>query len=194
MMLTFFRAGLAATVLGLAGCSTSLTQVAVPPVTTDLRVRPVVSSLVVRDISLPRYAAGDSLVFAGEGGVINSLPTIVWADTPERGLTLNLADTLGRITGARVAAEPWPFSDQPAASVTVRVTQFLGGFNTTTGTGALEFAGSYAISPVDSGLSDRSGRFDISVPMLDGSPQALAAAQSVALGQLAETLARRIGR
>jgi uncharacterized lipoprotein YmbA len=193
MMLTLSRAALAAFALGVAGCAGPATQVVVPPVASELRVRPLISSLEVRDISLPRYAASDDLVREGADGVVSALPGTVWADTPERGLTLLLADALGQITGARVAVEPWPFSSPPAASVTVRVTQLLGQVDDS-GAGRLAFSGSYAISPVDSSLSDRSGRFDILVPLPNATPQALAAAQSAALGDLAETLAQRIGR
>jgi hypothetical protein len=188
------RAALAACLsLALVACSAPVTQVAVPPVVSDLSVRPIVSSLELRELSLPRYAASDDVVRAGVGGMIDTVPATMWADTPERGLTLHLADALGRITGARVAAEPWPFAEPPAASATVRVTRLLGGVNEA-GQGRLVFSGSYAIAPVASSLSDRDGTFDISVPLTSDSPQALAAAQAAALGQLAETLARRIGR
>ncbi|TDL88168.1 PqiC family protein [Meridianimarinicoccus aquatilis] len=179
--------------LSLVACSAPVTQVAVPPVASDLSVRPLVSSLEVREISLPRYAASDDVVRAGLEGGIDTVPATMWADTPERGLTLHLADALARITGARVASEPWPFSEPPAATATVRVTRLLGGVNAA-GQGRLLFSGSYAIAPVASGLNDRAGRFDIQVPLAGDSPQDLANAQSAALGQLAETLARRIAR
>ena len=189
-----FRAAVAALLLGLAACSAPVTQVAVPPVQTDLRLRPVVGSLEVRDISLPRYAAADDIVRVGADGGIGTLPATAWADTPERALTLRLVDALERITGARVAGEPWPFAEPPAASLTIRVSDALGQPGTPDAPGRFVLRGSYAISPVASDLSDRSGRFEIAVPLAGPQPQALAAAQSVALGELAETLARRIAR
>lgn len=188
------RAAMAALILGLAGCSGPVTQVAVPPVQTELRLRAMVGSLEVRDISLPRYAASDDIVRGGADGGIDTLPATAWADTPERALTLRLVDALDRITGARVAAEPWPFAEPPAASVTIRVTDALGRPGPADAPGRFEMRGSYAISPVASDLADRAGRFDIAVPLDDGGPAALAAAQSAALGELAETLARRIAR
>lgn len=189
-----FRAALVAPLMWLAACSGPVTQVAVPPVASDLRLRPVVGSLEVRDLSLPRYAASDGVVQAGPDGGIDTLPSTVWADTPERALTLRLVDALGRITGARVASEPWPFAEPPAASVTVRVTDALGQPGTADAPGRFVMRGSYAIAPVAGDLSDRSGGFDIVVPLTDASPQALAGAQSAALGELAETLAGRIAR
>jgi hypothetical protein len=176
----------------LAGCAGPPTQIAIPPVASQVTVRPVVSSLAVRDISLPRYAASGDLVRATAEGII-TIPSVVWADTPERAMTLHLADALGQITGARVAAEPWPFSDAPAAEATVRVTRLLGRLGTD-GQGQLTLSGSYAIAPVSSSLTNRSGRFDIAVPLRDDTPQALADAYSAAFDDLAETLARRIGR
>lgn len=189
-----FRAAFVAMSLGLAACSGPVTQVSVPPVQTDLRLRPIIGSLEVRDISLPRYAASDDIVRAGADGGIDTLPSTVWADTPERGLTLRLVDALDRITGARVAAEPWPFAEPPAASVTIRVTDALGQPDVGDLPGRYVLRGSYAISPVASDLADRAGRFEIAVPLADGSPQSLGAAQSAALGELAETLARRVAR
>ncbi len=188
------RAALAAICLALAACAGPVTQVAVPPVQTDLRLRPIVASVELRDISLPRYAAADDVARAGPDGGIGAVAGTVWADTPERALTLRLADALETITGARVAAEPWPFSDPPSASVTVRVSDALGQAGGEDAPGRFVLRGSYAIAPVASDLSDRAGRFDIVVPLAGDSPQALAAAQSVALGALAETLARRIAR
>lgn len=192
--LTPSRAVLAAACLFVASCAAPVTQVAVPPVASDLRLRPLVSSLELRDLSLPRYAAGDDVVRRGADGGIGALSGTVWADTPERALTLRLADALARITGARVATEPWPFAEPPAASVTVRVADALGQPGTDDVPGQFVLRGSYAISPVASDLADRDGRFEITVPLADDGARALAAAQSAALGDLAETLARRIAR
>lgn len=195
MMVRFVpRAVLAAACLGLAACAGPVTQVAVPPVQTDLRLRPIIGSVELRDLSLPRYAAADDVVRGGADGGIGALPGAVWADTPERALTLRLADALEAITGARVAAEPWPFAEPPSASVTVRVTDALGQAGADDAPGRFVLRGRYAIAPVAGDLADRAGRFDIAVPLADDSPMALATAQSAALGQLAETLARRIAR
>ncbi len=173
----------------LAACAPPVTQILIPPADTELSVRPLVGSLEVRDMSLPRYAASDDLVVLGEDGGIDTLRGLVWADTPERALTLRLADSLGAITGARVAGEPWPFADLPAAQLTVRVSDLLASSD-----GVLRFRGHYAIAAVDSDLADRDGSFDLSVPLRSLSPQAVAEAHSTALSRLAETVARRIAR
>lgn len=175
--------------LSLSACGNNPAQVLVTPATPEIRLRPIVSSLEVRDISLPLYAASDSPVLLDADGTLLEIKNTVWADTPERALTLQLAGDLGAITGARVAAEPWPFAASPAAQVTVRVERFLGQAG-----GQFRMTGQYAIAPVDSGLSDRSGRFDIAVPMVGDSAGALASAQGRAVSQLAETIARRIAR
>jgi uncharacterized lipoprotein YmbA len=172
----------------LTGCG-SPTQVLLTPATSELRVSPAISSLVVRDLSLPLYAASDAPVILNADGTVGELSGTVWADTPERALTLQLAADLSVITGARVAAEPWPFSSSPAAEVTVRVERFLGQAD-----GQFRMTGQYAIAPIDSGLSDRSGRFDIVVPMPGATAGAVAGAQGRAISQLAETIARRIAR
>lgn len=173
----------------LMACGGPDTQVLLAPSAPDLRVRPLVSSIEVRDISLPRYAASDVLVVQGANGVLEELPNTVWADTPERSMTLALARDLGTITGARVAVEPWPFAQQPAASVTVRVEQLLARQDN-----VLVFSGQYAIAPVDSGLADRAGRFDLTVPIIGEGAAALSGAQSKALAQLSEIIARRLSR
>ena len=172
----------------LAGCSTSA-QLLVPPASPSLRVRPAVSSIEVRDMSLPRYAAGDEVVVLNSDGEVDALRGTVWADDPERSLTLALSENLATITGARVSTEPWPFLEPPGVSISVRVTRLLA-----TEGGMLQFSGQYAIAPVTSGLADRSGQFAISVPIGGNSAQAIALAQSQAVANLAETLARRIGR
>lgn len=172
----------------LAGCGSS-TQVLMPDATPALRVSPVVSTIEVRDVSLPRYAAGDQIVVLTPEGVLSPFRGMVWADTPERVVSLSLAENLGTITGARVSTEPWPFLEPPQVSITVRAARFVA-----TEAGTLRFSGQYAIAPVASALSDRSGQFDIAVPILANSPQAVAQAQAQAVANLAETLARRLAR
>jgi len=172
----------------LAGCGSS-TQVLMPSASPALRVRPGVNSIEVRDVSLPRYAAGDEIVVLTKEGVLDPFRGMVWADTPERVVTLSLAENLGAVTGVRVSTEPWPFLEPPQVSITVRVARLLA-----TEAGMLQFAGQYAIAPVGAALSDRSGQFDIAVPITGNSPQAIAQAQAQAVSNLAETLARRLAR
>lgn len=173
----------------LAGCAGNPDQVLVTAPPSTLRISPLVGSLEVRDVSLPRYAADDAVAVLNADGTLSEMGDTVWADTPDRALTLQLAGALEAITGARVAAEPWPFGQSPAASLTVRIEQSLArpGID-------YRMTGQYAIAPVDSGLSDRSGRFSISVPLPSETAPAVAAAQGQAITELAETIARRLAR
>ncbi len=154
-----------------------------------LRIRPLVSSLEVRDITLPRYVTADEIAARSPDGAVRALPGTAWADDPQRQMTLGLARNLGTITEARVAAEPWPFSDQPAAQVTVRIEQLLAGPDN-----ILRLNGQYAIAPIDSDLRDRSGRLEIAVPLPGEGPGAIAAAMGAATTEMAETIARRLSR
>ncbi|OSP56811.1 membrane integrity-associated transporter subunit PqiC [Pseudoruegeria sp. SK021] len=170
-------------------CSGPAKQVLLTSTAPELRIRPIVASVEIRDLSLPRYAASDDLVVLGEDGVVETVTNTVWADTPERSITLSLATNLGAITGARVASEPWPFSTSPEAQVVVTVTRLLGQPG-----GQLQFTGQYAISAVASSISDRSGSFNIVVPVEGTGPDALARAQGAAISQLSEIIARRLAR
>ncbi|WP_172330901.1 membrane integrity-associated transporter subunit PqiC [Mangrovicoccus sp. HB161399] len=175
--------------LGTAACTSPPTQFLLDAPTSDLRLRPMVSSVEVRDVSLPQYAsAADGIAIQQADGSVTANPNEVWADTPERGATLALARNLAAITGARVAAEPWPFADLPGASVKVVVERFLA-----SETGGVRLEGSYAISPVGSGLRDRGGRFDIAVPLPENPGTSdVARAHGLAIEQLAEEIARRL--
>lgn len=172
----------------LAGCG-SQTQILMEAPTPDLRLRPAVASVEVRDISLPRYAAADSLVVRTTDNALQQLSGTVWADNPERSMTLQLASDLGTITGVRVAAEPWPFADLPSAQVVVRVDRLIGQLG-----GTLRFSGQYAIAPVGADVSDRLSRFDITVRVPGETAGALALAQGTALAQLSEQIARDLAR
>ena len=59
--------------LGLTACAGPATQVLIPPSTPSLRIKPAVSSIVVQDISLPRYAASDDLVVIDSNGTTITL-------------------------------------------------------------------------------------------------------------------------
>ena len=99
----------------LAACGGSKTQVLVDAPAPALRLSPLVSSIEIKEVSLPRYAASDAVVLVN-GGVVNEVSGNIWADDPERSVTQALARNIGIITGARVFAEPWPFAGQPGAA------------------------------------------------------------------------------
>lgn len=148
-----------------------------------------ISSLEVRDLSLPRHALADEIILQTEDGTIQALPNTAWADEPQRGLTLALAFNLSRITGARIAPEPWPFDDAPDAQVEVRVDRFLA-YND----GIMRLSGQYVISGVGIEMTARSDLFDLAIPLPGPPPSGVAQAQANAIQDLAELIARRIAR
>lgn len=171
-----------APMLGAACAPTQL--VLVPPPQSDVSLRPAVSSVVVRDVALPDYAASDQIALLQPDGTLR-VTRLLWADAPERAIRDGLVAALGDITGARVAAEPWPFSGLPSAELTVRVSRLVA-----QPSGVLDFAGQYAVAPLGATLSDRAGRFAIRVPLAGDGAGALGRAQALAVADLAETIAR----
>lgn len=158
--------------------------------TSTQRIPAAVRSVELREVSLPDYAGADTLSTREAGGALTADRDQVWADTPARGTTLALARNLAAITGARVAAEPWPFSVLPDVSVKVTAERFLA-----TIPGGVELTGSYAVAPVASAISDRDGRFNITVPLAEGaSPAEVAAAHGRAVEALAVQIARSLAR
>ncbi len=139
-------------------------------------------SVVLRDVSLPDYASSQEIFTRGPDGALTSDPKLLWADEPARAITLELARYLTRITGARIASEPWPFSAGPDAAVEVRVEQLLADAD-----GTLRLSGQYFVAS-ESGR-DASSLFDLSVP-IDG--QRSAADIAAARGRIVRDLARTI--
>lgn len=175
--------------LGLAACSIPPQQYLWDAPASTLRVTPVVSSMEVRTVSLPLHATSAGIVRqSAESGALISDPDKVWADDPERAATLMLARTLAQITNARVIAEPWPFSQLSAATLSVTVEDFLA-LNSNT----VRLRGFYAVA-IYQGASDRTGQFDIQVPIEDATPEALGRAHGAALTRLAEIIAERLAR
>uniref|UniRef100_UPI00191C1743 ABC-type transport auxiliary lipoprotein family protein n=1 Tax=Mangrovicoccus ximenensis TaxID=1911570 RepID=UPI00191C1743 len=88
--------------LGAAACTTPPTQFLLDAPTSELRLAPMVSSVEIRDISLPQYAsAADGIALLQADGSVKADPKEIWADTPERGATLALARNLGSRDGLR---------------------------------------------------------------------------------------------
>lgn len=143
------------------------------------------SSVEVRDVSLPTYAAAEEISLQTADGRLVSSTDVLWADAPERAVALELSQNLARLTGRRVASEPWPFEAFPEARVEVRFAELVA-----TEAGAFRASGQYFVAVTD-GRSERSGLFDLSVPFNPaGGPTAIATAR----GQLVLDLARYIAR
>jgi len=119
-----------------------------------------------------------------EGGALNRLGPL-WADDPARAVTRQLAGDPAAITGARVAAEPWPVRERAAARVDVRLTEKVA-----TGDGRFRRVGHYFLAP-ESGPGDRSDRFRVETPRpAPVTPLAIAAARGQAVVDLALQIAR----
>ncbi|SMX44460.1 PqiC family protein [Actibacterium lipolyticum] len=173
----------------LAGCSGEPARLAIAPETSALKVRSAARSVSVAEVSLPAYAEAVEVAVQGENGLVGLVPGVIWADTPPRALTSGLVRNLTAITGAEVAAAPWPLDGNPDAELTVRVEQML-----VTADGMLRLTGQYAVRR-DSFTTDRSGSissFEIAVPT--GSPELadIARAHDAAWRQLAEDIARSL--
>lgn len=170
--------------LSLAACGPDPVRYAVPDVATGDRIRVGVRSVEVREVSLPAYARTEEIWRETPEGALISDPNVLWADDPSRQMTQSLTRVLTTLTGARVAAEPWPFLDAPDARLEVRIDEMVAGAD-----GTFRLSGQY-FSASDSGNRDRSGLFDVSAPIGgDGSARDIASARANAMRSLARQIA-----
>lgn len=169
----------------LAGCSTSERFYTVPEAPAEAlapqRIR--YGTVLLTEVSLPDYAGRQQIAARGEDGAVAAQRGVLWADLPQRGMTQELARDLSRITGAQVAAEPWPFNSRAQVRVEVRVEQMLD-----EGDGSFRLSGQYFVAPEESD-GGRSGLFDLRAPITGEGPAAIAAARSAVVAQLAQRLA-----
>ena len=168
----------------LAACgSPERFAVAPPPVTEQVRI--AFTSVEVRDVSLPSYAASDEIHTQNEDGTLVSSGDVLWADAPERAVALELSENLARMTGRRIASEPWPFEASPDARLEVRFGELVA-----TSTGQFRASGQYFVA-VEDGRRERSGLFDLAVPFDPAAgPNAAAAARGKLVLDLATYIAR----
>lgn len=183
--------------LALAGCGADPVLFAAPPAVTSVsspvgdpgsRIAVAYRTVEVREVSLPTYAEGETIFMEGGGGTLMPAPGAEWADLPQRAVTLDLAEVLEGVTGALVAAEPWPFEALPDARVEVRVTRLAAGVD-----GVFRLAGHYYVADLRGELdrpADRSSQFVSAVPFdPEGGAAAIAAARSRAVRDLARQIA-----
>ncbi|MEM9577909.1 MAG: ABC-type transport auxiliary lipoprotein family protein [Pseudomonadota bacterium] len=138
----------------------------------------------IRDVSLPAYAADDEIVRRAADGKLVS-DGVLWADTPDRAVALELSRHLAQITGARVASNPWPFEALPDARLDLRFETLVAGVD-----GSFRTTGQYFVAVAD-GRRERSGIFNLSVPFdPEAGPAAVAAARGEVILNLAAYLAR----
>jgi len=179
---TFTTLGLLALLAACGGTAERFT-VSAPAVSEKMSI--AFSAVEVRDVSLPTYAAAEEISLKMADGRLVSSTDVLWADSPERAVALELSQNLARLTGQQVASEPWPFEAFPDARVEVRFAELVA-----TEAGDFRASGQFFVAVRD-GRRERSGLFDLSVPFNpEGGPKAIAAAR----GQLVLDLARYIAR
>ena len=188
MMLT--RPFLSLIVLALlAGCGGIKPRYLIDPPASDVRVRTAAQSIMLREVSLPGYAASEEIALQDADGAVLEVKKALWADLPSRAVTLALARQLDAALSATVAAEPWPLAGLPDAEVEVRVDRALAGAD-----GKFRLSGVYYVLSEIGSLGPESAEFEIAVPLAGPNPGDIAAAQSQALARLAETMARGMER
>lgn len=175
--------------LALTACSeaTEPLRYTTPSQATGTRVSIPLSSVSVREVSLPAYATEEGIAIADASGVITAAPESIWADEPTRAVTLRLTNALADMTGRVVASDPWPFRDAPAAVVEVRLEDFVAEAG-----GRFVAQGRYYVAHEEEGRRDRALSFRVVQPY---DPErgfaAIATARAQVIGALAEDIARR---
>lgn len=166
----------------LAACGTT-DRIAVKPPVISETVRIGFNSVEVKEVSLPSYAAADELATQAPDGMLLT-SKILWADAPERAISLELSRNLARLTGARIAARPWPFEENASATLDVRFVELVAGTD-----GRYSATGQYFVGVVEG--RERDGLFDLSVAYdPEGAPASIAQARGQIILDLARFLAR----
>lgn len=173
----------------LTACTPLADRLAITPLPSSLSLRPLVDSVMVRTVSLPTYAAVEEIPLETDTGIIFVREDVLWADDPERAVTLILTRTLRDILGIDVGPDPWPFVTLPDVSVDVRVERMLGGTD-----GTLELTGQFFVASEAARFPDSAYSFEIVEEMDDATLSSIASAQSAALLKLSEQIARTLGR
>ncbi len=176
--------------LTLVACtSTPTNRLDFSSVSSDLSLRSLVRSAMVRTVSLPSYAAAEEIAIEIAPGIIGTEPSVLWADDPERAVTLAMTQHLDAILNATVGPDPWPFVGLPDVAIDVRVAQMLAGSD-----GTFRLAGQYFIGGDGIDFPNGSFAFDISEPLATADAQSIATAQARAILSLSEDIARRLAR
>ena len=172
-----------AAIAALAACGAPDERVAVPRADAGAKQRISYSSVSIREVSLPTYAASEDIFVSGPDGKITADDGLFWADTPGRAVTLELTRYLAQITGARVASEPWPFLDRPQVELELRIEEMLAYAD-----GTFRMSGQYFVAPENG--RDRARLFSLSVPIGGTfSAQDIASARGAVMRQLAGEIA-----
>ncbi len=172
-------------VLSLTACGGTPVLYPVTPPAIEQTQRIAFRSVEVRDVSLPTYAGANEIAIEDADGKLITDTSVLWADSPERAVALELTRNLASLSGARIASEPWPFESFPDARLDVRFESLLAGAD-----GQFRASGQYFVS-VASGGRERSGLFELVAPFDPaGGPQAIAAARGQVILDLAVYIAK----
>ncbi|MDX8349477.1 ABC-type transport auxiliary lipoprotein family protein [Cognatiyoonia sp. IB215446] len=175
--------------MALVACTPPIDRLAMPRLQSELSLSPLVSSAMVRTVILPTYAELEEVAFETPSGLIAIDENVLWADMPDRAVTLNIAQSLADILDTRVGPDPWPFVGLPDIAIDIRVARMLAGAD-----GVFRLTGQYYIGGDGIDFPNSTRAFEITQPMPDQSLQSIAAAQSAALLTLSEQIARSLGR
>lgn len=175
--------------LALAGCGDNSARYLLGSTPPQQKIGVRVSTIEVRDVTLPAYAASSEIMVQSEDGALRPVSKAVWADDPVRAVTLSLARDLEAVTTATVSTEPWPLIDPAQVRLEVRLDRMVAQSN-----GQFQLAGQYAIAAPDGAVRESINRFDILQPIGGETPDAVAQATSAALLALARQIATRLGR
>ncbi|PUB19017.1 PqiC family protein [Yoonia sediminilitoris] len=175
--------------LAFAACTPEPDRLALAQLDSALELRPLVSSAMVRTVSLPTYAAAEEIAVETGAGLIASNTEVLWADDPQRAMTIAVARNLGDILGIDAGPEPWPFLGLPDVSIDVRVERVLAYAD-----GTFRLSGQFYVGGDGSDFRNQSRAFAISKPMPDLSLPSIATAQAEAVLTLSEEIAKTIGR
>ncbi|MDA7427604.1 ABC-type transport auxiliary lipoprotein family protein [Primorskyibacter aestuariivivens] len=205
--MTFRSLPAALLLAALAACGDSTPQYLVETRPTDVQVRARVSTLLVRTVSLPTYAADQKIAVQTESGSVQATDFGLWADEPERATTLSITRNLNTMTSAKVAPEPWPLPEPAQGVLDIRIETFIATKDNTFRAAGQYFMGSVTPDPIEdpddpdkpprvlsAPLPDKAKLFDIVIPFSARTPAAIAAAQTAALSQLSEQIARDLAR
>ncbi len=176
-------------IAALSACGAPTDRLALTPAPSAMELRPLVGSAMVRTVSLPTYAAAEEIAFETDTGLITSNEAVLWADDPERAVTLVISDTLGDILNTDVGPDPWPFVGLPDVAIDIRVTQMLAGAD-----GQFRLTGQFFVGGDGISFRNSAHRFAIRQPMQDQSLSSIATAQAAALLVLSEDIAQTLAR
>lgn len=175
--------------VALAGCAGQPDRLALTPTASTLQLQPLVGSVMVRTVSLPTYAAAEEIPLQDANGLIVADGDILWADDPQRAVTLAISTSLAQIISADVSPEPWPFVGLPDVAVDIRVTRMIAAAD-----GTFQLAGQYFVGGDGIDFRNSARSFDIRQPMADQSIGSISAAQSATILALTEQIARSVAR